>query len=77
MESKFILAVCKPCPHSRLVGGQPPNWTGQWCLYKIDNAAPTPGRKLSEVRAAIEAEDLRTLHECPDEPRRIRAAGGA
>lgn len=75
MEAKFILAVCKNCPHARLVGGEPPNWRKQTCHYHVDNAEATAGKTVKEVRSTIEIQDLRDLEECPDKPRAARHSG--
>jgi hypothetical protein len=64
----FIEGACRKCPHVRLVGGEPPDWRVQLCLYHIDQAR-------GPERGSISVEELRSLDVCPDTARAARFAG--
>lgn len=68
MNRAFVLAVCRSCPHVRLVGGEPPDWRVQVCLHAVDHAD-------RHQRAKTDAHDLRTLDACPDPVRAARGEG--
>jgi hypothetical protein len=70
MERALIGLLCIGGPHSRFVGGEPPNWRVQVCLFHVDHAD-------KHERRRTEAHDLRELAQCPDEPRRARLTGAA
>ena len=73
MDRQFINSVCRGCPHSRLVGegrDGPQSWRVELCLHAVDNAHPLD-------RPATPVGELRTMDECPDTPRAMRARGGA
>ena len=75
MKKDFIAGACRVCPHSRMVGGEPPNFRAALCLFHVDNAQATPGKTLSEVRATIHVDPLDELEACPDLPRAARFGG--
>lgn len=68
MDSVYVTGVCRRCPHSRFVGGEPPNWRVQLCLWRVDQAS-------GQERGSISVDDLRTLEVCPDTARAARFAG--
>lgn len=68
MDAVFISGVCRRCPHSRFVGGEPPNWRVQLCLYKGDLST-------GDERRSTSVDDLRSLETCPDKARAARYAG--